>query len=162
MQDMQEIILTCWYVRYVLRNNINLPQWLLSPLSPHPWLLLPTPREPGMLVFTLLPINEKNRRGEMSNLIVHGIVESIELVWTVESDASEASFLCDSDRWVGEDGGDGGRGGGVQDQGGAIEGGGEGADHCSAVTTEYSVVRSGYTRLWRRGRHHCNSLEAFW
>ena len=41
--------------------------------------------------------NEKNRRGEMSNLIVHGIVESIELVWTVESDASEASFLCDSD-----------------------------------------------------------------
>ena len=147
---MQEIILTCWYVRYVLRNNINLPQWLLSPLSPHPWLLLPTPRGPEMLVFNQTSNKyhkEKNRRGEMSNLIVHGIVESIELVWTVESDASEASFLCDSDRWVGEDGGDGGRGGGVQDQGGVIEGGGdgaEGADHCSAVITEYSVARPGY------------------
>ena len=52
-----------------------------------------------MLVFTLLPINiTKKKEDIMSNLIVHGIVESIELVWTVESDASEASFLCDSDR----------------------------------------------------------------
>ena len=43
------------------------------------------------------------------------------------------------------------RGKGVQDQGGGIEGGGEGpqgADHCSAVITEYSVARSGYKRLW--------------
>ena len=52
-----------------------------------------------MLVFFIrLPIDITKKRADMANLIVHGIVESIELVWTVESDASEASFLCDSDR----------------------------------------------------------------
>ena len=92
--------------------------------------------------------------GGVSHLIVHVVVEGIELVRPVEGDTSQAGMLRDGDRWVGEDGGDGGGGVGGE--------GAEGADHCSAVITEYSVARPGYTMLWKGGRHQCNSFEMFW
>ena len=42
-------------------------------------------------------MNDKERGG-VSHLIVHVVVEGIELVRTVEGDTSEAGMLCDGDR----------------------------------------------------------------
>ena len=90
-------------------------------------------------------ITMTTRRWGNVYLVVHVVVEGVELVGPVEGDASEAGMLCDSDRWVGEDGGDGGGGG----WGGGGGEGAERADHCSAVITEYSVVRPGYIIMWK-------------
>ena len=42
--------------------------------------------------------NNDKERGGVAHLIVHVIVEGVELVGTVEGDTSEAGMLCDGDR----------------------------------------------------------------